>query len=95
MAVKSGELQEAAQQLANEIEAHDQEGLKALTDGPLREQFDAGEELYRHVDALWQKAKQDGFIPGPPERYTALAGLRDLAGQLMESAGLELANREH
>ncbi|MFD8887541.1 hypothetical protein ACFV0H_34395 [Streptomyces erythrochromogenes] len=95
MAVEFESLQEAAQELGEDISTHDKAGLDALSDGHLREQHAAREELYDFIDGLWEKAKAD--VPDLAERdeYAGLAGLRDLAAALRNNASDSLEEREN
>lgn len=72
MAVEFESLQEAAQELGDDVEQHDRAGLEALSEGHLREQSAARDELYDYVDGLWEQAKEAGLDPAvhPRTRLT-------------------------
>ncbi|MET7304989.1 hypothetical protein [Embleya sp. NPDC005575] len=94
MAIEFESLQEAAQELAEDVGPHDAAGLKALSDTHLREQHDAREELFAFVDDLWENAKTQGLDPAVRAEYASLAGLRDLVTALRDNAADLLTERE-
>ncbi|MGP3951212.1 hypothetical protein [Streptomyces sp. 7N604] len=94
MAVEFESLQEAAQELSDDISTHDKAGLEALSDAHLREQYDARDELYEFIDGLWEKTKADVSDAGARDEYAGLAGLRDLAAALRNNASDILTERE-
>jgi len=94
MTVEFESLQEAAQELADDIGPHDVAGLRALSDAHLREQHDAREELHAFVDDLWENAKTAGLDPAVRPEFAGLAGLRDLATTLRDNAADLLTERD-
>jgi hypothetical protein len=94
MTVEFGLLQEAAQELGDDVEQHDRAGLEALDEWHLREQAAARDELYDYVDGLWEQAKEAGLDPAVHPQYVGLAGLRDLVAHLQRNAEDVLAQRE-
>ncbi|MFJ4192092.1 hypothetical protein [Kitasatospora sp. NPDC089509] len=95
MAVEFETLQEAAQELAEDTEKHDRAGLAALSDGHLREQSDAREELADYLETLWENIKKTGANPAIDPRFEGLSGLLDLARHLHETAADVLEQREN
>ncbi|MFI2790957.1 hypothetical protein [Kitasatospora sp. NPDC018614] len=94
MAVEFESLQEAAQELGDDISTHDKAGLEALSTAHLREQAAARDELYDFVDGLWEKTKADVPDAGARDEYAGLAGLRDLAKVLRHNAHEILDGRD-
>ncbi|MDT7783012.1 MAG: hypothetical protein QOF58_1431 [Pseudonocardiales bacterium] len=53
-------------------------------------QHEARQALSDYIDGLWDKAKSDGRDPANDPQFSAVAGLRDLAQELLsnvENAG--------
>lgn len=94
MAVEFESLQFAAMELADNISSHDKAGLQALSTAHLREQSDARDELYDYVDGLWEKTKTTVPDAGARDEYAGLAGLRDLASILRDTAHEILDGRD-
>ncbi len=93
MAVEFESLREAAQELAEDTEKHDRQGLAALSDGHLREQCDARDELADYLETLWENIKKSGADPAIHPRFEGLSGLLDLARHLRETAADVLDQR--
>ncbi|WP_030888176.1 hypothetical protein [Streptomyces sp. NRRL S-1868] len=94
MAAEFESLQEAAQELGDNISTHDKAGLEALSTAHLREQADARDELYDFVDGLWEKTKADVPDAGARDECAGLAGLRELAEVLRSNAHEILDGRD-
>lgn len=78
--------QQMAIELCNGFTPHDVIGLGALDREALVAQYEARQALFDYVDALWDKAKDDGHDPANDPRFSAVAGLRDLAQELLSNA---------
>jgi hypothetical protein len=78
--------QQKAIELCDGFTPHDVIGLGALDQEALVGQYEARQALFDYVDALWDKAKADGRDPANDQRFSAVAGLRDLAQELLSNA---------
>ncbi|MEO6089761.1 MAG: hypothetical protein ABIQ18_42305 [Umezawaea sp.] len=78
--------QQMAIELCDGFTPHDVIGLGELDREALVGQYEARQALFDYVDALWDKAKDDGHDPANDPRFSAVAGLRDLAQELLSNA---------
>jgi hypothetical protein len=78
--------QQMAIELCDGFTPHDVIGLGELDREALVAQYEARQALFDYVDALWDKAKTDGRDPANDPQFSAVAGLRDLAQELLSNA---------
>lgn len=82
--------QQMAIELSAEFTPHDALALGDLSREELVAQYEARQALFDYIDALWDKAKNDGRVtghdPADQPRFSAIAGLRDLATELLANA---------
>ena len=78
--------QQMAIELCDGFTSHDHIGLGELSPDALVAQYEARQALFDYVDALWDKAKNDGRDPANDPQFSAVAGLRDLAAELLANA---------
>jgi hypothetical protein len=79
--------------VADGFRDHDMAALSRLSPAGRAEQVQLRERLYRYVDAMWDQIKASHRRhggAGPPRAddpaYSAVAGMRDLLGELHTSA---------
>ncbi|ALE76944.1 hypothetical protein FRP1_29835 (plasmid) [Pseudonocardia sp. EC080625-04] len=80
------DVQEMAIALCDGFTPHDVIGLAELDRDALITQYEARQVLFDYLDALWDRAKHAGGDPATDPRFTAVAGLRDLAQELLGNA---------
>ncbi|CCH32999.1 hypothetical protein ABZ816_33345 [Actinosynnema sp. NPDC047251] len=78
--------QQRAIELCDGFTPYDLVALGKLDQDALIAQYEARQALFDHVDAMWDKAKADGLAPADDPRFSAVAGLRDLARELLSNA---------
>jgi hypothetical protein len=78
--------QMAAISVADGFYRHDVEALAALTPAARAEQVRLREALYEYADGIWEGAKVRGLSPADLPEYRAVAGMRDLAMNLLGTA---------
>lgn len=75
-----------AGELCDGFSPHDAAALSTLSEDALAGQQQARQALFDYVDAMWDKAKEEGRAPADDPRFAAVAGLRDLAAELLANA---------
>lgn len=78
--------QQMAIEVCNGFTPHDLIALGELSPDALVGQYEARQALFDYVDAMWDKAKADGRQPADDPLFSAVAGLRDLAAELLSNA---------
>lgn len=78
--------QEMALELCDGFTPHDVIALGQLDQDALDAQSAARQALLDYVNAMWDKAKTDGHAPADDPRFSAVAGLRDLAAELLSNS---------
>lgn len=73
-------------ELCDGFTLHDVIALGELSPDALVAQYEARQALFDYIDAMWDKAKNDGHDPANEQRFSAIAGLRDLAAELLANA---------
>jgi hypothetical protein len=77
--------QSMAIELCDGFTPHDQAHLATLSLAERQAQHEARQALYEYVDAMWDGLKEAGLEPANDPRFAAVAGMRDLAGELVSS----------
>lgn len=68
--------QQMAIELCNELTPHDVIAFGDLSPDALVTQYEARQVLFDHIDAMWDKANNDGHDPANDPRFSAIAALR-------------------
>lgn len=70
--------------LADGFHDHDAAALARLTSAERAQQEDIRQRLYLYVDQIWDHVKEHSGVENPASHpdYSAVAGMRDLVGEL-------------
>jgi hypothetical protein len=72
-------------ELCDGFTPHGQTRLATLPLADRQAQHEAHQVLFDYVDAMWDELKEAGLEPANDLRFAAVAGMRDLAGELVSS----------
>jgi hypothetical protein len=88
--------QRKALDLAESFREHDLAALGRLTSVELADQQQARELLWHYVDEIWHYIKDYLHVHAPAQNpaYSAVAGMRDLAGALGDNAAQVVGEME-